>query len=187
VVQSQEGEKLVTWVLLPPHQSARRSVGFAALKDGFCTSSNTRRRLPLLSRRPLPSTHLPLPPRPPHLPPRRLLLAQIPQKGTSRSSYSTASRALSFRQDFSILQGELHALAFELQRALADHVVALVQVLYGAAPPTHTSIKENEAVVKARWEEATAPVAGEKGDLKLEQDSSAAVRRGASLQLLYAR
>ncbi|ORY78481.1 hypothetical protein BCR35DRAFT_305124 [Leucosporidium creatinivorum] len=48
------------------------------------------------------------------------------------------------------------------------------KVLYGAAPPTHTSIKENEAVVKARWEEATAPVAAEKGDLKLEDDSSAA-------------
>lgn len=44
------------------------------------------------------------------------------------------------------------------------------QLLYGHAPLTHTSMKENEGLLKVRW----MPQEGEKSELKLEKADKAA-------------
>lgn len=50
----------------------------------------------------------------------------------------------------------------------SSRALSTLQLLYGAAPATHTSIKENEGIVKACWSDA---VGGKSEQLQLEKDT----------------
>ncbi|GAA5950054.1 hypothetical protein JCM21900_001378 [Sporobolomyces salmonicolor] len=60
------------------------------------------------------------------------------------------------------------------------------KLVYGHAPPTHTSMEENEGLVKAKWGTGEPVKAAEKGDKDgpLEEDQAAAVALSRPLHLV---